>query len=91
MQPKRLAAYWFSRDGAVMALKLMGAGILVVFVVLIGLFAYFRKDLPKSMTFPAITWAAVSAIMTGRVPSCFGRITMPSTVSPYRVTKLRPI
>jgi penicillin-binding protein 1A len=47
MQPKRMAAYWFSRDGAVMALKLMGAGILVVFVVLIGLFAYFRKDLPK--------------------------------------------
>ncbi|HUC88362.1 MAG TPA: transglycosylase domain-containing protein [Candidatus Binatia bacterium] len=47
MQPKRLAAYWFSRDGAAMALKITGAGILVAFVVLIGLFAYFRKDLPK--------------------------------------------
>jgi penicillin-binding protein 1A len=47
MQPKRLAAFWFSRDGAIMALKVMGAGILVIFVILIGLFAYFRKDLPK--------------------------------------------
>jgi membrane peptidoglycan carboxypeptidase len=47
LQPKRLAAYWFSRDGAIMALKVTGVGIVVVFVLLIGLFAYFRKDLPK--------------------------------------------
>src|ERR1700759_1898463 len=47
LHPKRLAAYWFSRDGAITALKVIGAGIVVIFVVLIGLFAYFRKDLPK--------------------------------------------
>lgn len=47
LQPKRLAAYWFSRDGAIMALKVTGVGIVVLFVLMIGLFAYFRKDLPK--------------------------------------------
>ena len=47
MHPKRLYKYWFSRDGAIMALKLSGIGIVVVFLVVVGLFAYFRKDLPK--------------------------------------------
>ncbi|HUD05432.1 MAG TPA: transglycosylase domain-containing protein [Candidatus Saccharimonadales bacterium] len=47
LQPKRLAAYWFSRDGLIMGLKLFGVGIVVLFVLLVGLFAYFRKDLPK--------------------------------------------
>src|ERR1700722_3538406 len=47
LSPKRMAAYWFSRDGAIMALKVVGVGILAVFILLIGLFAYFRKDLPK--------------------------------------------
>ncbi len=46
LQPKHLAAYWFSRDGFIMGLKILGIGIVVVFVVLVGLFAYFRKDLP---------------------------------------------
>ncbi len=46
MHPKRLAKYWFSRDGALMALKLTGAAIVVGFFMLAGLFAYFRKDLP---------------------------------------------
>ncbi len=46
-QPKRMYHYWFSRDGAIMALKLAGAGFAVGFLVLLGLFAYFRKDLPN--------------------------------------------
>ena len=47
MHPKRLAAYWFSRDGLVMSMKLTGVMIVVVFFSLAGLFAYFRKDLPN--------------------------------------------
>lgn len=47
LQPKRLAAYWFSREGGLMALKITGIGIVVCFFVAVGVFAYFRKDLPK--------------------------------------------
>lgn len=46
MHPKRLAKYWFSRDGLMMALKLTGVSIVIGFFFLAGLFAYFRKDLP---------------------------------------------
>ncbi|HET6864184.1 MAG TPA: transglycosylase domain-containing protein, partial [Candidatus Saccharimonadales bacterium] len=45
LQPKRLAAYWFSRDGAIMALKSAGIAIVVLFIITLGIFAYFRKDL----------------------------------------------
>jgi membrane peptidoglycan carboxypeptidase len=45
LQPKRLAAYWFSRDGGIMALKILGIVILVMFIMTLGVFAYFRKDL----------------------------------------------
>ncbi|MGH7142433.1 MAG: transglycosylase domain-containing protein [Candidatus Saccharimonadales bacterium] len=47
LHPKRLAEYWFSRQGAIMALKVIGVGIVVVFLLTIGVFAYFRKDLPN--------------------------------------------
>ena len=47
LHPKRLYKYWFSRDGAIMALKLTGIGFAVGFLFLAGLFAYFRKDLPN--------------------------------------------
>lgn len=47
MHPKRVFAYWFSREGAIMALKITGVGIVVCFLLLVGLFAYFRKDLPN--------------------------------------------
>ncbi|HVX23797.1 MAG TPA: transglycosylase domain-containing protein [Candidatus Saccharimonadales bacterium] len=47
MHPRRLAAYWFSREGAIMALKLIGVAVVLCFFLTIGLFAYFRKDLPK--------------------------------------------
>lgn len=46
MHPKRVAKYWFSREGGIMALKIAGIGIIVCFLLLVGLFAYFRKDLP---------------------------------------------
>ena len=46
MHPKRVAAYWFSRQGAFMSLKIIGATMLACFFLIVGLFAYFRKDLP---------------------------------------------
>ncbi len=46
LQPKRLAEYWFSRDGAIMALKISGIVILLMFITTLAVFAYFRKDLP---------------------------------------------
>lgn len=49
LQPKRLADYWFSRDGGIMALKVMGIAILGMFILTLGTFAYFRKDL-KNIT-----------------------------------------
>lgn len=47
LQPKRVAAYWFSREGGLTALKIVGVSIVVCFFLTVGLFAYFRKDLPK--------------------------------------------
>jgi membrane peptidoglycan carboxypeptidase len=47
MEPKRLTEYWFSRDGAIMALKIAGIAIMVFFVMTLGVFAFFRKDLPN--------------------------------------------
>ena len=47
LEPKRLAAYWFSRDGGIMALKIFGLGILALFILTLGVFAFFRKDLPN--------------------------------------------
>lgn len=47
LHPKRLAAYWFSREGGIMALKLLGVAFIAGFVILAGLFAFFRKDLPN--------------------------------------------
>lgn len=45
LHPKRVWAYWTSRDGAMMALKLAGGGALLLAILFAGLFAYFRKDL----------------------------------------------
>ena len=47
LDPKRQAAYWFSRDGGIMALKITGVGILVLFLLAVAVFSYFRKDLPN--------------------------------------------
>ncbi len=47
LHPKRFFKYWFSREGALMALKIAGVAIIVCFFLAVGVFAYFRKDLPK--------------------------------------------
>lgn len=47
LEPKRLYHYWFSREGAIMSLKIVGVAVLAGFLLTIGLFAYFRKDLPQ--------------------------------------------
>src|SRR6185437_6258397 len=47
LEPRRLARFWFSREGGLMALKIAGVGIVICFLLLVGLFAYFRKDLPN--------------------------------------------
>lgn len=47
LHPKRVAKYWFSREGAIMALKLAGVAALATFLLIVGVFAYFRKDLPN--------------------------------------------
>jgi penicillin-binding protein 1A len=46
-EPRRMYRYWFSREGAIMALKIAGIGIILGFLLLVGVFAYFRKDLPN--------------------------------------------
>ncbi|HPF30750.1 MAG TPA: transglycosylase domain-containing protein [Candidatus Saccharibacteria bacterium] len=45
LHPKRVAKYWFSKRGAIMALKIAGISVLIVCLMAGGLFAYFRKDL----------------------------------------------
>lgn len=47
MNPHRIARYWFSREGAVMALKIAGVAFVIGFLLIVGVFAYFRKDLPQ--------------------------------------------
>ncbi|MHB1864606.1 MAG: transglycosylase domain-containing protein [Candidatus Saccharimonadales bacterium] len=47
LSPKHLYHYWFSKQGAIMSLKVIGIAILIGFFLTIGLFAYFRKDLPQ--------------------------------------------
>lgn len=47
LHPKRLYHYWFSREGGIMALKVMGVAFIAGFLLMVGMFAYFRKDLPN--------------------------------------------
>ena len=47
LNPKRLYKYWFSKQGGIMALKLIGIGLVALFILMVGIFAYFRKDLPN--------------------------------------------
>lgn len=47
LQPKRLYHYWFSREGGIMALKVLGVAFIAGFLLMVGMFAYFRKDLPN--------------------------------------------
>lgn len=47
LHPKRVAKYWFSKRGAMMLLKVTSVTIAVFALLVIGAFAYFRKDLDK--------------------------------------------
>lgn len=47
MHPKRFWAYWFSKQGMTMALKVAGVSALLLALFVGGLFAYFRKDLDQ--------------------------------------------
>lgn len=47
MHPKRVLAFWFSRRGGLMALKVLGVGILLSVLFVGGLFAYYRKDIDQ--------------------------------------------
>jgi membrane peptidoglycan carboxypeptidase len=47
MHPKRFWAYWFSKKGVFMALKVFGVAVLLMALLVGGLFAYFRKDLDQ--------------------------------------------
>src|SRR5579862_3067275 len=39
LNPRRQAAFWFSRDGAIMALKVAGIAIVAMFVLTLAVFA----------------------------------------------------
>lgn len=45
LNPKRFFAYWFSKNGALMALKIGGLGLAAFIVLVLAVFAIFRKDL----------------------------------------------
>ena len=47
MHPKRMATFWFSRQGGVMALKVFGVAVLLSVLFAGGLFAYYRKDIDQ--------------------------------------------
>jgi penicillin-binding protein 1A len=47
LHPKRFWAYWFSKRGMIMALKITGVAVLLIALFVGGLFAYFRKDLDQ--------------------------------------------
>lgn len=47
LHPKRFWAYWFSKRGAMMALKIAGIAALLLALFVGSLFAYFRKDLDQ--------------------------------------------
>lgn len=46
LHPKRFFAYWFSRQGGLMALKIFGIGLVISLAVIGSVFAYFAKGLP---------------------------------------------
>lgn len=47
LHPQRLANFWFSKSGGIMALKIAGVAILLIVLTVGALFAYYRKDLDQ--------------------------------------------
>lgn len=50
LHPKRFFGFLLSRQGAMLSLKIFGLGLLAFSIIVTGVFAYFRKDLPKNIT-----------------------------------------
>ncbi|MBP9813411.1 transglycosylase domain-containing protein [Candidatus Nomurabacteria bacterium] len=50
INPKHFAEYWFNRDGLFRFLKIMGVTFAILLILTMGVFAYFRKDLPRNIT-----------------------------------------
>ena len=47
LNPKRLAKFWFSKEGAKMFGKICAAGVLLAIIAVGGLFLYYKKDLDQ--------------------------------------------
>lgn len=47
LHPKRFFKYWFSKDGVIMMLKIMGVGIAIVALLVGILFLYYQRELDK--------------------------------------------
>ncbi len=45
LHPKRVAKFWFSRQGAIAFAKIMGVSLIALAIVIAALFAYYRKEL----------------------------------------------
>jgi len=63
LKPANLYHYWFSREGGIMALKLFGVGVVGLMILILALFAFFGKDLPKSINLNSCTQGVSSNIL----------------------------
>jgi membrane peptidoglycan carboxypeptidase len=45
LHPKRVMKFWFSRQGAITFLKLVGVGFIILAIFIAALFAYYRREL----------------------------------------------
>lgn len=71
LHPKRVAKFWFSKKGGLVALKLAGLGLLIGMIIVGSVFAYFRKDLdsvrPGSLAERVQTTVSVYKDRNGKV------------------------
>ena len=63
LKPSNLYHYWFSREGGIMALKLFGVGVVGLMILILALFAFFGKDLPKNINLNSCTQGESSNIL----------------------------
>ena len=63
LKPSNLYHYWFSREGGIMALKLFGVGVVGFMILILALFAFFGKDLPKNINLNSCTQGESSNIL----------------------------
>ncbi len=45
LHPKRVLKFWFSKQGAIAFLKLLGVGVIILAIFIAALFAYYRREL----------------------------------------------